>query len=266
MRHAVLIAFGLILATAAFSLQGEPAGGDPASLASDGAVSLLTAGVMVDPGADPVAPATEAPRAIRIALQAGHWKAAEAPEELARIRSNGTRGGGKMEWEVNLEIAELSAAMLREFGYEVDILPATVPPQYQADLFISIHADGHDNPAVSGYRVAPPRRDRDGASGEFSRLLLETYGQATGLRGIPDVTRRMENYYAFNFRRYQHSLHPETTAVILETGFLTSPSDRRVIVDDQTRSARGIVEAVNRYFGIPVMGPDVTPLALGVDE
>jgi N-acetylmuramoyl-L-alanine amidase len=57
----------------------------------------------------------------------------------------------------------------------------------------------------------------------------------------------MQNYYAFNFRRYQHALHPMTIAVILETGYLTSASDREVIVAQPERAARGIVAAVQAY-------------------
>ena len=57
----------------------------------------------------------------------------------------------------------------------------------------------------------------------------------------------MRNYYAFNFRRYEHALHPMTIGVILETGFITSSVDRPVILDDPARAARGIVEAVQRF-------------------
>ena len=75
-------------------------------------------------------------------------------------------------------------------------------------------------------------------------MLEERYGEATGLKRLPTVTRRMQNYYAFNYRRYEHALHPMTIGVILETGFLTSPVDRQLIVEDHDRVARGIVDAV----------------------
>jgi N-acetylmuramoyl-L-alanine amidase len=209
----------------------------------------------------------------RIALQAGHWLAAEAPDELAGIRSNGTRGGGKMEWEVNLEIARLAAGMLEEAGYVVDVLPATVPPSYRADLFIAIHADGHNDTSISGFRAAS-RRDRSGRRGrefvstpgseavsargrEFVEILANEYRKTTNLRRIGDVTRRMENYYAFNSRRFVHSLHPETVGVILETGFLTNASDRRIIVDAPLQSARGIADAVLIYLAPPPSQPAI---------
>jgi len=57
----------------------------------------------------------------------------------------------------------------------------------------------------------------------------------------------MQNYYAFNFRRYEHALHPMTIAVIIETGFITSARDRSVIMDAPDRAARGIVDAVKAF-------------------
>lgn len=199
----------------------------------------------------------------RIALQAGHWLAREAPDELRGIRENGTRWERTHEWEVNLDIAERAAVLLRELGYEVDVLPAVVPPGYRSHLFISIHADGAADPRASGYRAAAPRLDATGRAGRMAALLEEHYGEETGLRRLPTVTRRMENYYAFNFRRYEHALHPMTIAVILETGFLTSARDREVIVNDPERAARGIVRAVTAFPYTPV--PTATAVASADD-
>ncbi len=236
----------LLAATAAFTLQ-------------DRAVANLEVGVMQDTvqfvAADEFSsPApeldiwTRPDGPVRVALQAGHWKAADAPDEQAGLRTNGTRGGGKAEWEVNYEIATITAEMLRDAGYEVDILPTTIPPRYWADLFVAIHADGNPNTSISGFRAAAPRRDQTGRASEFVRLLEDHYGRATGLRHYPNITRRMTGYYAFNSRRYEHALDPMTIGVILETGFLTSPTDRRVIVQAQERAARGIADAVEEFL------------------
>ena len=188
---------------------------------------------------------------VRIALQAGHWRADEAPRELSGLRDNGTAWRGTAEWESNLDIARSAGAMLERMGYEVDILPAVVPPSYRAHLFIAIHADGSNDSNASGYRVAAPRRDATGRASRFVRLLERSYGEATNLRRLPTVTRRMQNYYAFNFRRYEHALHPMTIGVIIETGFLTSPRDRRVLLSHPERAARGIVEAVVAFKETP---------------
>ena len=85
-------------------------------------------------------------------------------------------------------------------------------------------------------------------------MLARVYGEVTGLRPLPTVTRRMRNYYAFNYRRYEHALHPSTIGVIIETGFLTSARDRRVIVNDPERAARGIVDAVVAFPVTPPPG------------
>lgn len=158
-----------------------------------------------------------------------------------------------------MEIARRTAALLETEGYTVEILPTTIPPWYWADLFVAIHADGHPSPSVSGYRAAAPRRDATGRAEEFARLLEGTYAEATGLPRYPTVTRRMRNYYAFNSRRYDHALHPMTVGVILETGFLTSARDRRVIVGAPERAARGIAEAVIRFSETLPLLPQVVP-------
>ncbi len=191
---------------------------------------------------------------VRIALQAGHWRANEAPRELPGLRRNGTSWKGTAEWQVNLEIVRRAGTMLEGMGYEVDILPAVIPPSYRAHLFISIHADGSNDPNASGYRVAAPRRDATGRASQVAALLAQSYGKTTGIQRLPTVTRRMRNYYAFNFRRYVHALHPMTIAVILETGFLTSQSDRQVLMDDPDRAARGIVDAVVAFPVTPPPG------------
>jgi len=190
-----------------------------------------------------------------IGLQAGHWRSSEAPRELRDLRYGGTVGGGKAEWEVTLEVAQHAARLLEERGYAVEILPATVPQRYSADLFISIHADGYNDPAVSGFTVGAPRRDATRRASEFVEVLAETYAEATSLRRRPNVPRRMRNYYAFNSRRYDHAIHPMTVGVIIETGFLTNPADRRVIVDNPDLSARGIVDAVVRFVPLPEEAP-----------
>ena len=61
--------------------------------------------------------------------------------------------------------------MLSEMGCQVDILPVVVPSNYQAHLFISIHADGSNDPNASGYRVAAPRQDATGQASRIAALL-----------------------------------------------------------------------------------------------
>lgn len=185
----------------------------------------------------------------KVALQVGHWKNDDFPEELAKLRTNdGASGGGKAEWEVNYAIASSAAELLRAEGVEVEILPATVPPRYWADAFIAIHADGNPDRSVSGYKVAPPWRDWTENADELTAAIDASYSATTRLPFDPNITRNMRGYYAFAFWRYEHAVHPMTTSVIVETGFLTNPADRRVIVDQPEVSAKGIANGVLAYL------------------
>lgn len=178
---------------------------------------------------------------IRVGLQVGHWKLEEIPDELYKLRGNtGSEGGGKSEWEVNYEIAVLTKNILEKNGIRVDVLPATVPEGYWADVFVSIHADGSENPFKSGYKIASPWRDYTGKAEKLADFIEKSYGDSTLLPLDPEITSNMRGYYAFSFWRFDHAIHPMTTAAILETGFLTNVSDRTVIVNDPLTSAEGL--------------------------
>ena len=189
---------------------------------------------------------------IKVALQAGHYRNNELPDELEKLRGNttGSTGNGKDEWEVNLKIAELVAQQLKESEIDVEILPATVPKDYWADVFIAIHADGSLDRSKSGFKVAAPWRDFTGNANKLASNLETTYQEATGLSVDPNVTRNMRGYYAFSWRRYDHAIHPMTTAVIFETGFLTNSSDQKLLINSPEIPAKAIAEGVLNYLNI----------------
>ena len=199
----------------------------------------------------PRVPLWNPPGPRKVGLQAGHWLYADAPDELADLRSNpGSHGGGWAEWEVNLEIAERAAALLREAGVEVEVLPTTVPVRYRAHAFVAIHADGDPNGVLAGYKVA---RSGFSATPEvddlFAEMLSQEYGAATGLaRQDNQITHRMRWYYAFNARRYQHAVAPGVPQAIIETGFLTSAADRLLLVGEPDRAARGIADGILKFL------------------
>lgn len=186
----------------------------------------------------------------KVALQVGHWKNDEVPEELKNLRKNtGSYGKGKMEWEVNFVIAELTAEILRsEAGIDVEILPTTVPKDYWADVFLAIHADGNESASKRGYKFAPPWRDMSGKAEKLVSKLNQSYGQSTGLPLDSNISRNMRGYYAFAWWRYEHAVHPMTTAVIAETGFLTNPQDQKIIVDAPEIAARGLAGGIISFL------------------
>ncbi len=192
----------------------------------------------------------------RVTLQAGHWKATEAPEELKNLRVNtGTSYSQITEWEIVLAIAEKTKVLLEASGVQVEILPTTIPPNHWSDVFVSIHADGNLNPLVSGYKVAAPRRDETGQAQTLVQFLEAEYGLATGLSIDTNITRTMRGYYAFNWRRYDHSIHPLSVAAIVETGFLSNASDRRIIVNAPEKAARGIANGITSFLGLTMPEP-----------
>ncbi len=183
---------------------------------------------------------------IRIGLQVGHWKNNELPDELVKIKESGggTTGKGVPEWEIVLAIAKETKKLLEVQGYVVDLLPATVPESYWADAFVSIHADGNLNPNVRGYKVAAYQRDRTGVADELAAAIEQAYGDTTGFIKDPNISRNMTRYYAFNSRRYKHSIHPMTPGVIVETGFATNHADVTLLLNSPEIPAKGIADGI----------------------
>lgn len=188
----------------------------------------------------------------RVGLQAGHWLTEQIPPELKGL-GPGAYAAGKAEWEVNLDIAERTAALLRAYGVEVDILPTTLPVEYKAHAFLSIHADGDESGTRQGYKLG--RAAWSATPGADDKLIADitaAYAQMTHMPLDPvGASRRMTAYYAFNSRRYCHAIAPGTPSAILEAGYLTSAVDRQILLGDPDAAARGIAKGLLRYLDIP---------------
>jgi N-acetylmuramoyl-L-alanine amidase len=185
----------------------------------------------------------------RVGLQAGHWLTEQVPSELRGLQ-HGATGGGKMEWEVNLDIARRAQALLEAQGVVVDILPTTVPVRYRAHLFVSIHADGDTTGRATGFKIARPAfSSLPAVDDRLVESLYGAYGAATGLRRDDElITSRMRYYYAFNSRRFCHAVAPGVPQAIVETGFLTSAADRRLLLGTPDVAARGIADGILRFL------------------
>ena len=181
----------------------------------------------------------------RVALQIGHLDTDQYPPELEHRRTaTGASAAGVAEVDVNRVVATAAAELLRKQGVEVVLLPATVPPGFDADAFVAIHADGGGS---SGYKVAPPWRASP-ASRRLSALLREHYGAVTGLReDLNGVTYNMRGYYAFG-GRYRHAIAITTPAAILEMGYLTHAADRAFLTGHPDVAARGIADGVLAFL------------------
>jgi N-acetylmuramoyl-L-alanine amidase len=194
---------------------------------------------------NPIPPFT--PR--KVGIQIGHWQRENAPEELAALRFNsGANVPGYSEAAVMYDIGVLVKEYLENEGVEVDLLPVLLPVDYKADAFISLHADGSPDASISGFKIASARTDFSGRSVRLKEQLDTTYAAATGFREDGAITRRMTGYYAFNWRRYDHAVHPQTPAIILETGFLSNISDRTFLIESREKVARGIADGVLAFL------------------
>ncbi len=168
---------------------------------------------------------------VRVGLQVGHLHASEQPDELADLRySTGGHANGFDEVDANLAVGEALAERLEARGFEVDLLPATVPPGYSADLVLSLHADSSPDPRRSGYKSAhfvPARNPHEAIlKVAVDRAMLLGTGMDDDDR---NVSGNMLQYYAFNHRRFRHSVARSTPALIVELGYLSHPQDLRLL-------------------------------------
>lgn len=185
----------------------------------------------------------------RVAVQAGHWKTDETPDELRRlIPQNGAAWEGVTEVEINLDIAQRVGAILNAKGIAVDILPTTIPVGYVADAFVALHADSDGVGENSGFKMAHGAR-----RGPYEDALLndikDAYGAATGLAyDARHITTQMRGYYPFSWSRFQHAVAAHTPAVILEMGYVSNDDDRALMLDKPDLLATAIADGVLKFL------------------
>ena len=186
----------------------------------------------------------------QVALQVGHWKMEEVPWELRALdQERQAQGGGKMEWEVNLAIAQETAKILEAKGIGVTLLPAILPSIYRADVFVAIHADQNPSlPYASGFKVAASVFDQSGKAKRLAQLLGEEYRKTTWLTKESYIPLSMPYYYAFNSGKFLYAIHPVTPAVIIETGYLPNPRDRAIILTNPHMAAQGIAQGILKFL------------------
>jgi len=197
----------------------------------------------------PPVPVYNAPGRKRVGLQAGHWLTEQVPAELRGL-GPGAFGGGKSEWEVNLDVAQRTADLLRAADIEVDVLPTTLPAEYRAHVFLSLHADGDASGAMRGWKLGRAVWSATlEADDRLMQSISEVYRQIVPLPIDPiGASRRMTAYYAFNSRRYCHAIAPGTASAILEMGYLTNATDRETLLGNPQSIARAVADGIWRYL------------------
>lgn len=172
--------------------------------------------------------------AIRIGLVAGHSGPENDPGAVCP--------DGLTEREVNQAIATLVYQQLVALGYQVDMFNEFDDGlmQYKATVLVSIHNDSCDflGSDASGFKVAAAMNSvyRDRAD-RLTACLISRYSRATNLPfHYNTITDDMTFYHNFD------EIHTETTAAIIETGFLNR--DKDILVNHTDVVARGVADGI----------------------
>jgi N-acetylmuramoyl-L-alanine amidase len=171
-----------------------------------------------------------------IGIVAGHW--GNDPGAVC--------DDGVTEAQINLNIATLVRQNLIGEGFEVDLLEEFDESldQYQALALVSIHADSCEyiNDQATGFKVAAALASANpDRAARLTACLRSRYAQTTGLPyHSTSITPDMTSYHAFD------EINPETTAAIIETGFLNL--DRQILTQHPDVVAHGISEGILCYI------------------
>ncbi|HWQ03751.1 MAG TPA: N-acetylmuramoyl-L-alanine amidase [Longilinea sp.] len=194
-------------------------------------------------------PATTALPSARIGVVAGHWG----------NDSGSVCADGLTEMQVNLEIATRVQKELIAQGYQVDLLEEFDPrlSQYRAAALVSIHNDSCDyvNDEATGFKVAAASSSAyPEKSTRLRDCLIDRYQSATGLTfHYNTITSDMTSYHTFS------EIHTDTTAAIIETGFLNL--DRQILTEKTDQVAQGVTNGILCYLRNEPISDSVPTLA-----
>lgn len=153
---------------------------------------------------------------------------------------------GLTERDVNYNIATKAQKLLKDDGYEVDLLEEfdTRLTAYTALALVSIHNDSCEfiNNDATGFKVAPSLSSPFPEKAErLSACLIDRYAAQTGLKfHANSITTDMTRYHAFD------EINNMTPAVIIEAGFLNL--DRDILVNQTDKVAQGIRNGILCYI------------------
>lgn len=187
-------------------------------------------------------------------------KEAKGPEEIRIVvdpghggKDPGTLWKDVYEKDVNLAIAKKVVHILTEAGCQVFMTRDSdarvvlservrLAEEKQADLFVSIHQNALEKDTVTeGFEIYSSSRPR---SGELAELIRKCLGAATGAAD-KGITQNSDLYVLEN---------TTMPACLVETGFLTCPKERELLLDEayQQKVAQGIAEGILKFLGTEV--------------
>jgi len=208
----------------------------PTSL-SVGNLAEQVARLMTPRPLDGNAPASSPRPPLRIGIVAGH-----SGFDSGAVCKDADGNDTLTERDVNYKIADLVQKSLEAKGFQVDLLLEydTRLGGYNAVALVSIHNDSCEaiNEEATGFKVAAALDTRDvNRATRLTACLVDRYARVTGLKFHADsITVDMTDYHSFS------EISPDTTAAIIETGFLYL--DRDFLTQHTDQVAEGIVQGI----------------------
>jgi N-acetylmuramoyl-L-alanine amidase len=233
--------------------------------------------------------ASQAPKPFTVVVDAGH----------GGIDSGAESAGGSLEKNVTLMFAQQLRDELQKIsGIRVEMTRnddtflrlserVRIARQYEADLFVSIHADTINRGNIRGATVYTVS---DRASDADSRAMADRENRADAVAGIAfdneapeiadilmDLTRRETHNFSLSFAKtvvkslkkdvnminnphrfagFQVLRAPDVPSVLVEIGYLSNQEDEKLMLDPAWRShvAERLATAVGEFAGMKTAG------------
>lgn len=142
-----------------------------------------------------------------------------------------------------LELAGFNIIMTRNDDSYLDLYERTdIANDNNADIFISVHSNAHDNVDISGLQTLyhPNKPEGDGSSYYLAKFIQEEVLKSTGFQDKGIIERP-------GLAVLRTSNMP---AALIEVGFLSNEGDKDLITnyEFQDKVVDGIVKGIERYF------------------
>lgn len=182
-----------------------------------------------------------------------------ASEQKARV-TGGTTGRftGIPEYECNLQVALLLREVLESRGYRVVLTRedhdvnlsnrerAEIAAQAGADVFVRLHANGSENPAMQGAMTICMTKD----SPYHPELYADSFRLAACILDAMTARAGCERERLWETDTMSGINWSEMPSVIVEMGYMTNEKEDRLLADDAYRQllAEGMADGIDRYF------------------
>lgn len=164
----------------------------------------------------------------------------------------GACANGLEEADVNLRISQRVEKYLQAAGYTVKLFYYNGLQQicddansYDADLFVSVHANAFDGNARGTETLY-------GGSNESRRLAISIQNQIVAKLNTADRGIKLGGAYVLKYTNMP--------AVLVETAFLDNPTDAKLLIEREDDFARAIAVGISDYYAPSKAMPDVIDL------